>query len=382
VANTMCRILLVAGIWPPDVGGPASHGPELGSFLTQCGHRVRVITTGPRRLDVGFPVKALRRDVSLPHRMIGGAAAIAWAAGDADVVYAIGMYTRSALGTALRRTPLVIKLVNDPAFERSRSLGLFSGSLEQFQESSEGWRTDAFKTFRRVALNQAASVVIPSHYLANFVRAWGVPEARIEVIPNSVPRIVPDESREDIRSRLGVDGPTLVFAGRFVRQKNVPLAVEAITRVPEARLVLVGEGPEIPKIQDAARRYRLHSRLRVIGSTSRRGVVEWLRAADAAVLPSDWENFPHFAVEALAAGTPVVATAVGGVPEIIESGVNGILVPAGDADALASAIQSLFADDRLRSTLRSGAEATGTRYAPERILGSIERILVEAAASS
>jgi glycosyltransferase involved in cell wall biosynthesis len=310
--------------------------------------------------------------------MIGGAAAVAWAAGGADVVYAIGMYTRSALGTTLRRTPLVIKLANDPAFERSRSLGLFSGSLEQFQEWSDGWRTDALKTFRRLALSRAASVVVPSHYLANFVRAWGVPEARIEVIPNSVPRIVPDESREEIRSKLGVDGPTLVFAGRFVRQKNVPLALEALARVPEARLVLVGEGPELPKIQDAAQQYRLNSRLRVLGSTSRSGVVEWLRAADAAVLPSDWENFPHFAVEALAAGTPVVATAVGGVPEIIESGVNGILVHAGDADALASAIQSLFADDRLRSTLRSGAEVTGKRYAPEPILGSIERVLVEA----
>ena len=378
----MRRILVVSGIWPPDVGGPASHGPELGRFLAGCGHRVRAITTGQRRPDaVDFPVKALRRDAPVPWRMITGAAAIARGAGDADVVYAIGMYTRSALGTALRRTPLVIRLVNDPAFERARSLGIFSGSLEQFQQLSDGWRTEALKSFRRIALNQAASVVVPSHYLASFVRGWGVAEPRVEVIPNSVPNIVPDESRDEIRSRLGVERPTLVFAGRFVRQKNVPLALEALARVPEARLVLIGEGPELETIQDAVERYRLHSRVTILRSTSPSGVVEWLRAGDAAVLPSDWENFPHFAVEALAAGTPVVATAVGGVPEIIESGRNGILVPADDAEALASAIESLLADDRLRSTLRAGAEASGTRYAPERIFGSIERTLMKAASS-
>ena len=95
------------------------------------------------------------------------------------MVYAIGMYTRSALGTALRRTPLVIRLVNDPAFERARSLGIFSGSLEQFQQLSDGWRTEALKSFRRIALNQAASVVVPSHYLASFVRGWGVAEPRV-----------------------------------------------------------------------------------------------------------------------------------------------------------------------------------------------------------
>ena len=72
-----------------------------------------------------------------------------------------------------------------------------------------------------------------------------------------------------------------------------------------------------------------------------------MRAADASILPSDWENFPHAAVEALAAETPVIATAVGGVPEIVESGVNGILVPPRDPDALAAAMARVSEDDEL-----------------------------------
>ena len=75
-----------------------------------------------------------------------------------------------------------------------------------------------------------------------------------------------------------------------------------------------------------------------------------LYAADAALLSSRWENFPHLVVEALAVGTPVIATAVGGVPEVVRDGENGLLVPAGDPDALAAAIRRLL--DRRRAPRR------------------------------
>ena len=74
-------------------------------------------------------------------------------------------------------------------------------------------------------------------------------------------------------------------------------------------------------------------------------MLELFAAADAVLLPSSWENFPHAVVEGLAVGTPVIATAVGGVTEIVTDGVNGLLVPRGDAGALADAIRRFFADD-------------------------------------
>jgi len=104
-----------------------------------------------------------------------------------------------------------------------------------------------------------------------------------------------------------------------------------------------------------------------------------MRAADAAVLPSDWENFPHAAVEALAAGTPVIATAVGGVAEIVESDVNGILVPAGDVDAFAAAMASLMRDGGLADRLRAAAPQAATRFAAQRVYGSIADELERAA---
>jgi glycosyltransferase involved in cell wall biosynthesis len=104
-----------------------------------------------------------------------------------------------------------------------------------------------------------------------------------------------------------------------------------------------------------------------------------LRAADSAVLSSRWENFPHVLVEALAVGTPVVATAVGGVPEIVQDGLNGLLVPPEQPPALAAALRRLLGDDELRDRLAAAAPGSVERFAPERVYGRLEQIVLEAA---
>jgi glycosyltransferase involved in cell wall biosynthesis len=97
------------------------------------------------------------------------------------------------------------------------------------------------------------------------------------------------------------------------------------------------------------------------------------------VLPSLWENLPHAAVEALAVGTPVVATAVGGVPEVVHDGENGLLVPAGDAHALASALRRLLDDDELRDRLAAGAKPSVEAIGREPVYTRLEQILEAAA---
>ena len=109
-------------------------------------------------------------------------------------------------------------------------------------------------------------------------------------------------------------------------------------------------------------------------------MLELFAAADAAVLSSSWENFPHTVVEALAVGTPVIATAAGGVPEVVRDGENGLLVPVGDASALATAIRRYLADPELEERLRSAAAPSVERYRPEGLLVGLERMLEEAAA--
>src|SRR5207302_11119900 len=142
-------------------------------------------------------------------------------------------------------------------------------------------------------------------------------------------------------------GPTLAFAGRLTAQKSLDAGIEAARRAGVA-LVVAGEGP------DRAALERL-GHARFVGPLPRRRVLELFRAADASLLSSSWENFPHTVVEALAVGTPVIATRTGGVAEVVEDGRNGLLVPAGDAEALAAAVRRYFGDDELRARLRDAA---------------------------
>jgi len=358
------RVLILPGIWPPDVGGPATHAPDFARFLAGRGHSVRVVTMSDGEpTDRPCPVRTIPRHHPFPVRYGFLTAVAAREARWADIVYATATYAAAAGAAVASRRPLVAKLVSDPAYERARRLGLFAGSLEQFQRrQSPG--LEAIKRARTFALRRASSLVVPSEYLAAIARGWGLDGRPLVVIPNPAPLVgaeVGDGERRD-----------LVFAGRLTRQKALATAIDAVARVPEARLVVVGDGPERAGLEERARRLGLNGRVRFLGSLPRAAVLDELARARAAILSSDWENFPHAAVEALAVGTPVVATAVGGVPEVVRDGVNGLLVPPGSPDALAEAIARLLGSPELEARLASAARPSVEWLGRDGIYGRLQ----------
>jgi glycosyltransferase involved in cell wall biosynthesis len=363
-------VLVVSGIWPPDVGGPATHAPEVASFLAGRGHAVRVLVTAdapPAHCD--YPVewvpRSLRRGVRHV-RIVQRAAALARRA---EVVYSTGMLGRSSAAAALARRPIVLKLTSDPAYERARRLGLARGDLRTFQcDRSPG--TAPFRLARDAAVRRAAHVVCPSAFLRDLAVGWGVEPRRVSVLPNPAPAVNGLRPRDELRAELGLTVPTLVFAGRLTAQKSLDVALAAAERAG-IDLLVAGEGPERAALERLA-----GPRVRFLGPQPRERVLELYRAADGALLSSSWENFPHAVVEALAVGTPVVSTAVGGVAEVVEDGVNGLLVPPGDPDALAAAIRRLVEDGE---PLRAAAAPSVEQYAAGRVYERLERILEGAA---
>jgi glycosyltransferase involved in cell wall biosynthesis len=127
---------------------------------------------------------------------------------------------------------------------------------------------------------------------------------------------------------------------------------------------------------------RASDRVTFVGALPRDGVLAQLAGARAAVLSSAWENLPHAAVEALAVGTPVVSTAVGGVPEVVVDGRNGLLVPPGDPQALAAALRRVLADDALRDELAANAQPSVAAIGRDVIYSRLEQILRDAAGGS
>ena len=180
----------------------------------------------------------------------------------ADVIYATGTYAAAAAAARATRTPLVVKLVSDPAFERAYRYGWFTGSLEAFQEAP-GARLRALKGLRAATL-RTTRVVVPSRYLAQIAERWLSDPGRIDVLINPAP---PGRGRP-----AGTLGPeTFVYVGRLTSQKGLFVLLDALQAVEGAHLELVGEGPERPRLESAVAEAGLGDRVRFAGARPR----EW-----------------------------------------------------------------------------------------------------------
>jgi len=369
------KVLIVSGIWPPDVGGPASHAPEVAAGLAARGHTVEVVTTASSPPAAQpYRVRYVSRSLPAGVRQAAVSSLVARAARTADVVYATSMLGRTTLGTAVAHAPLVVKVAGDSAYERSLRRGWYAGTLADFQHARLGAPAAALRRWRTLAATRPAHLVCPSAFLREIVLSWGAASDRVSVVPNAAPPLPELPTREEARAHFGVNGAALAFAGRLTSAKALDVAFDAVAQVEDVTLLVAGDGEERARL--AA---RAPANVRLLGSLDRSRVLELFRAADAALLSSAWENFPHALVEALAVGIPVLATRVGGIPEIVDDHENGLLVPAGDADALAAAIKRFFEDDDLRMRLAAAAAPSVARFAPERIVDQLEAILQKAA---
>jgi glycosyltransferase involved in cell wall biosynthesis len=202
-----------------------------------------------------------------------------------------------------------------------------------------------------------------------------VPAERVSVLPNPAPDVRQLRPREELMRSFDVDGPTLAFAGRLTAQKSLDRALQAVAAADGVSFLVAGDGPDREALEWQAGRLGIDGRVRFLGPQPRERVVELFCAADAAILSSSWENFPHTVVEALAVGTPVLAMEAGGVAEVVRDGVNGLLVAPGDTAGLTDAIRRYFGDALLRERLRGRAAQSVAEYSREAVFSRLEDVL-------
>lgn len=366
------RIVFLTGIWPPDVGGPATHGPDFSRFLVARGHAVRVVTMGDGEpAERPCDVDVVPRKLPFPLRYALVALKGARAARRADVLYASATLGAAAAAATLARRPFVAKLTSDPAYERARRYRLFSGTTADFQDARSR-PIRALKALRNASLRRAHTIVVPSAFLARIAASWGLEPDRIHVLTNPAPPL------NDVQAEHLPPG-TFVFVGRLTEAKDLPTAIAAMELVPAARLVIVGDGADRAELERTAAASQAVGRIEFRGSLSRDEALRVVAGADAGLLSSAWENLPHSAVEALSVGVPMVATAVGGVPEVVRDGENGLLTPPGQPDALAAAIRRILDEPGLRERLAAAAKPSVEAISSEAIYGRLEALLAEAA---
>jgi teichuronic acid biosynthesis glycosyltransferase TuaC len=215
------------------------------------------------------------------------------------------------------------------------------------------------KRWIRWAAQRADGIVAVSDALRDRLIELGVPGSRIVVLRNGVDlELFAPQDRAAARRELGLgaEGPIVLSVSSLVPLKGVDLVIRAVAALRDASLVVVGEGPEASALRGLAEALQLRERVRFLAPMPQQRLVAVYNAADVLVLASAREGCPNVLLEALACGTPVVAAAVGGVPEIVRKGAAGRVVAERTPEALARAIRDLLADPPARAAVRAHAE--------------------------
>jgi glycosyltransferase involved in cell wall biosynthesis len=358
-----------------DEGGQNQHVACLAAAVAELGHEVRVYTrqNSPeqaRRVAAGpgvtvvhvpaGPPAPVSKDQRLPYlRPFGRWLAESWQDSDwrPDVVHA--HFWMSGLAALVAQAS-----VPRPIVQSFHTLGTVKRRYQREQDTSPASRV----MLERVVGQQADRVVAQSSDETLELVQLGVPRSRIVLAPSGVDTRIFSPAGPAAPRRPG--RPRILTVGRLVERKGYADLIQALTRIPDAELVIVGgppatrlpEDPLARRLQELAVRVGVADRVRLVGSVPPAELPWWYRSAEVLACTPWYEPFGLTALEGMACGAPVVASAVGGLTDTVVDRVTGDLVPPRDPDAIATAIRRLLADP----VRRLGYAAAATDRARQR----------------
>lgn len=368
------KILIATGLYPPEIGGPATHARLLEKHLPGEQFEVEVLPYGSvRHLAPGLRFFAYIR-------------ALYKAAKTAEVVYALDAVhvgLPAYLIAKLRKKAFILRLGGLYAWEEAQQQYGVTDPLTLFVTHPKKYATRIRMLLwvERFVARRAAEVIVPSEHFKKIAEMLGVKKEKIEVLYSVFePRVI-EEDREALRKMFTYDGVVLASAGRLVVWKgfrallDVAVALEESLQEP-VTLVIAGDGPELPALEAVAKEKGLEGRVRLVGNQPQGTLLAAIKGADVFVLNAGYSGLAHQLLEVMNIGVPIVTTNVGVNPEILTHEESALLVPYNDVDAMTKAVARILTHDELRARLVASARDRVQAHSVESLISKISNIFL------
>ena len=360
------KIVLATGIYPPEIGGPATYAKLLNDRLTASGFEIVVL---PFR-EVRIWPKIIRHLVYVVKilRQVRGARII-------FTQDPVSTGLPSLIAAKLSGKKLVIRVAGDYTWEQVvQRLGV-KENIDEFQNQKYGWVVEALRSVQKFVVRRADLIITPSDYFRELVSKWGVASDKIVRIYNGI-------ELPPVGSDLSERKKVFVTAGRLVPWKGFEAVIEVMTGFPDYKLLIIGDGPDRERLAKLIETFKLGNQVTLTGQIPREQMWETLSQASLFILNTSFESFSFQVVEAMAAGVPVITTNVGSLPELIRDGRTGYLIKPNDSEALKQKISQVLANSEVTAELVARARQDSESFSIEQTLQQLAKVFQQVARSS
>ncbi len=379
------KIIFATGIFPPDIGGPATYVEKLANELVQRRFEISVITFSDNKIKekYDFPVIGISRKYPKAIRYFIYFLKLLKLAKNKDVIYSQNQTSAglpSVLVSKILKKRLILKIVGDAAWENYANRVTEFNSIEIFQEKKYDFLTELFRKTRSFVAKNADIIIVPSQYLKNIVKGWGVPEQSIKIVYNALEQLSePHISKEEIKKKIRIKGDIILSIGRLAPWKGfsalIDIFPELLKENPDFKLIIVGEGEEKKKLELRVEKLRLKDNVKLVGKVSHQDIPLYFKAADIFILNSGYEGLPHVVLEAMQFGVPVVISSKGGNPELIKDSFNGFLIGYNNKEQIKNTLLKLWQDKNLQKRFVENSKEKLKEFSWKNLINKTIKIL-------
>lgn len=359
------KILVATGIYPPDIGGPATYSRLLKDELPKRGHSVEILSFG----EVRDLPKIIRHTVYFFKVLRRG-----W---KSDIIFAqdpVSVGLPAVIVSKILGKKFLIRVAGDYAWEQAvQRFGIKDG-IDEFQPKKYGLKVELLRSIQKFVVKNADKIITPSFYFKKVVSSWIGRDDKIEAIYNGIDlNLNPIIHEEDNSAGL----KKIISAGRLVPWKGFATLIKIMKNLPSWSLTIAGDGPIKEELRGLISSLELEDRVRLAGVMPREELLAELKNSDLFILNTSFESFSFQTVEAMHLGVPVIVTDIGNLSEIVEDGKEGILVDPNNEAQILSAIKKINEDKSFRDSIIRNAKSKSDKFSIDRTMDNLAEVMAK-----